>query len=119
MYKEFILDLNRHPLNKKVLAVFDVEHREFNPTCGDDITIRIKFAPDGTVQDIGHHGQGCAISQAVASLVTDEVKGKLPKEIMSSSLTEINHLLGFEVLYTRRKCAELGLRAIQKALEHR
>ena len=114
IYSEFILELNRHPLNKKVLADFDVEHREFNPTCGDDIAIQIKFDKAGRVVDIGYHGQGCAISQAAVSLVTDEVKGKTKEETLNLTEKDVFALMGFEVVYTRRKCALLGLKAVQK-----
>lgn len=116
IYKDFILDLYRHPLNKKTLADFDVEHREFNPTCGDDITIQMKFDEEGRVADIGHQGTGCAISQAAVSLLTDEVRGKKKEEIKDISEDDIMKLLGFDVVYTRKKCALLGLRAMQKSL---
>ena len=115
MYREVILDLYRHPLNKKVLADFDVEHREYNPVCGDDITVRIKFDERGSVADIGHQGIGCAISQAAVSLLTEGVKGKNKEEIEKIGEKDVYDLLGFEVMYTRQKCAMLGLFAIQKA----
>ena len=116
MYTELILDLYRHPLNKKVLVNFDVEHREFNPTCGDDISIQVKFDAEGRVIDIGHQGVGCAISQAAVSLLTDEVKGKTREEIGDMRESDVMTLLGFDVVYTRRKCALLGLNAVQKCV---
>ena len=116
MYKELILDLYRHPLNKKVLADFDVEHREFNPTCGDDVTIQIKFDEEGRVADIGHQGVGCAISQAAVSLLTDDVKGKKKEDIKNITEDGMMKLLGFEVVYARRKCALLGLYTLQRSL---
>jgi len=116
MYREVILDLYRHPLNKKVLADFDVEQREYNSLCGDDITVQIKFDKKGTVLDIGHHGTGCAISQAAASLVTEEIKGKDKETIRQLDNSFVYNLLGFEPIYTRQKCATLGLGAVQKSL---
>ena|SRR3989338_581749 len=118
LYRESILDLYHHPLNKKVLADFDVEQREYNPLCGDDVTVRIKFDKRGTVLDIGHQGTGCAISQAAVSLVTDAVRGKGKGEIEKMNESDVYKLLEFEVIYTRRNCATLGLKAIQKALCH-
>lgn len=116
LYKEFILDLYRNPLNKKKLEDFDVEHKELNPLCGDEISIQIKFDKDKVV-DIGHQGDGCAISQAVVSLLTDEVKGKTKKQILRLTEKDIYDLLGIEeVIYTRKKCALLGLKTIQKAI---
>lgn len=116
MYREVILDLYRQPLNKKILADFDVERREYNPLCGDDITVRIKFDKEGRVADIGHQGTGCAISQAAVSLITENVKGEKGEEIKKMNEKEVYDLLGFTVIYTRQKCATLGLKAIQQAV---
>ena len=116
MYKEIILDLNRHPLNKKALAYFDVSHREINPVCGDDISIQIKFDKEGKVVDIGHQGQGCAISQAAVSIITDHVTGLKKSAIISLGKQDVFELLGMEVIPTRLQCALLGLKAIQTAI---
>lgn len=117
LYKELILELNRHPLNKKVLADFDVEVHEVNPVCGDDITVRVKFGNDGTIADIGFDGVGCAISQAAASVTTDEVKGKDKAAIAQMSLHDVTELLGTEIIPTRVQCALLALKSIQKAIQ--
>ena len=114
LYKEHILELNRHPLNKKLLTDFDVETREFNPVCGDDITVRIKFDTEGKVADVGYQGVGCVISQAAASVVTEEVKGKTKAEIIEMNRQTVNALLGMEIIPTRVPCALLALKAIQQ-----
>lgn len=116
LYKEIILDLYRQPLNKKILADFDVEERGFNPTCGDDLTIRLKFGADGAIQDIGYQGAGCAISEAAMSLITDEVKGKGRDVVQAMGQSNIMDLLGTKIIPTRMQCALLGLKAIQKAI---
>lgn len=116
IYQEMILDLYRHPLNKKALKIYDAKRREFNPACGDDIEIMIKFTADGRIEDIGHQGVGCVISQVSASLLTDYVKGKTKKEILKIDDKKMLELLGISVTYTRLKCALLGLKAIQKSL---
>lgn len=115
LYKETILELNRNPLNKKLLVDFDVEAREFNPVCGDDCTVRIKFSDDGIISDIGWQGSCCAISTAALSLVSDEVKGKNKSLITQMNLESINKLFGTNIIPTRVQCALLGLKAIQKA----
>lgn len=115
-YKETILELNRHPLNKKLLADFDVEAREFNPVCGDDMTVWIKFDREGNVADVGWQGAGCAISTAAASVVTDEIKGKSKAMIAQMNLQSITDLLVTEIISTRVQCALLGLKAVQRAL---
>ena len=118
IYKEFILDLYRNPLNKKTLADFDVHHREYNPHCGDDIEVFIKFDEAGRVADIGHQGAGCAISQAAVSLITEHVKGKTKEEILVISDVQMIELLGIPISPMRLKCATLGLQAIRKGIEH-
>lgn len=116
LYKEYILDLYRHPLNKKALVDFEVEGREFNPMCGDDITVRIKFDREGRVADIGYQGTGCAISEAAASVVTEEVKGKNKVAIAQMGLKEVTESLGMEIIPIRVQCALLTLKAIQNSL---
>lgn len=116
LYKEQILHLYRNPLNKKVLTDFDVRHREFNPLCGDDIEIFIKFDDAGKIADIGYQGSGCVISQAGVSLITEKVKGKNKNEIMNISDEDMINLLGIPISHTRMKCALLGLVAVKKAI---
>lgn len=125
LYKEFILDLARHPLNKKKLADFDIEQKGSNISCGDEIQVYIKLdknsstslRADKKVKDIGFLGQGCVISQAAASLLTEEIKGKNMKEIMSLTEKDVTKLLNVEVIYTRKKCALLCLNALQAAIK--
>lgn len=123
LYKEFILDLSRHPLNKKRLADFDFEQKEINVSCGDEMQIYVKLDKNPLtrinkkVKDIGFEGQGCAISQAAASLLTEEVKGKSIKEIMFLTENDMTKLLNIKVIYTRKKCALLCLNALQEAIK--
>ena len=77
-YNEILLDHNMHPGHKHELPGADLEMRGYNPTCGDDITLRLKVA-DGVVVDGAFTGSGCAISQASADMMLDLVIGK-PKE---------------------------------------
>lgn len=113
VYKEMILDLYRNPLNKKSLSDFDFMHREFNPTCGDDIQIAIKFNEHGTVADVGHMGTGCAISQAGVSLLTDAIKNKSKEQIKQMSKDDVLELLQIPISHTRLKCALLGWSVLQ------
>ncbi len=118
LYKENILELYRNPLNKRALADFDMERRELNTVCGDEITVRVKLAGDRVV-DVGHQGDGCAISQAAASVVTEEIKGKTVEEISHLGKDDVFALLGTEIIPTRIQCALLGLKAIQNALHEK
>jgi nitrogen fixation NifU-like protein len=74
MYQEIILDHYRHPHHKGLRDPFDVEVHHVNPTCGDEITMRVKLDGD-TVTDVSYDSAGCSISQASASVLTDLVIG--------------------------------------------
>jgi nitrogen fixation protein NifU and related proteins len=84
MYQEIILDHYRNPHHKGLRDDFDVEVHHVNPTCGDEVTLRVKL--DGAVvQDVSYDGAGCSISQAATSVMTDLVIGKSVDEAMSRS----------------------------------
>lgn len=117
LYKELILDLSRNPLNKGILADFDASHRDFNTSCGDDVTIYLKHDTEGKVSDISHDGIGCVISQAATSLLTDWAKGKTREEIAALTKEDTIAMLGIPISHTRENCAVLGWRVLMK-LEH-
>ena len=75
MYQEIILDHYRNPHHKGLREPFDSEVHHVNPTCGDEVTVRVKVA-DGVVQDVSYDGIGCSISQASTSVMTDLVIGR-------------------------------------------
>jgi nitrogen fixation NifU-like protein len=75
LYQEIILDHYRNPHHRGLREPFDAEVRHLNPTCGDEITLRVRLDGD-TVSDVSYEGQGCSISQAAASVMTDLVIGK-------------------------------------------
>lgn len=117
LYSDILLDLYRHPLNKKALANFDVRRLENNPLCGDKIEIFIKFDKRGKVADIGWEGDGCAISQASASLLTDYLKDKTKAEIKKINSKKMLEMLGIKKLNpTRLRCATISLKAAQTCL---
>lgn len=74
LYQEIILDHYKHPHGKGLRAPFDAEVRHVNPTCGDEITLRVRLAGD-RVTDVSYDGEGCSISQASASVLSDLVAG--------------------------------------------
>ena len=84
MYQEIILDHYRNPHHKGLQEPYDVEVHHTNPTCGDEVTLRVRVA-DGVVQDVSYDGQGCSISQASTSVMTDLVIGKAVDEAMATS----------------------------------
>lgn len=118
LYKEMILDLYRNPLNKKELDNFSIEQKAHNPTCGDMVTVQMLVEND-TVIDIGWTGEGCAISLAGVSLITDEVKGKTLEEVAHITQDDMIAMLGIPISHTRMKCALLGWQTIRNMIEHR
>jgi nitrogen fixation NifU-like protein len=75
MYQEIILDHYKHPHRRGLREPYDAESYQLNPTCGDEVTLRVKLA-DGIVEDVSYEGQGCSISQASTSVLTDLVVGR-------------------------------------------
>ena len=75
MYQEIILDHYRNPHHKGLREPYDAEVHHVNPTCGDEVTLRVKVA-GGLVQDVSYDGAGCSISQASTSVMTDLVIGR-------------------------------------------
>jgi nitrogen fixation NifU-like protein len=117
IYRETILDLNRHPLNKKKLDVFDIQHKENNPLCGDEVELFIKLT-EGKISDVGFQGDGCAISQASVSLLTDHIKGMTKVQLLEITRDEVLDLLGMKGLNpARQRCALLGLKTLQRGAE--
>lgn len=76
MYQEVILDHYKHPHGRGLREPFGAEVHHVNPTCGDEITLRVTLSDDGSaVTDISYDGQGCSISQASTSVLYDQVVG--------------------------------------------
>jgi nitrogen fixation NifU-like protein len=85
MYQEIILDHYRNPLHKGLREPYEAEVHHVNPSCGDEITLRVHLdgsTDEATVVDVSYDGQGCSISQASASVMADLVIGKTVKEAM-------------------------------------
>ena len=76
LYQEIILDHYRHPHHKGLREPYEAEVHHLNPTCGDEITLRVHLGSDDLVEDVSYDGQGCSISQASASVMADLVIGK-------------------------------------------
>ena len=115
MYREHILDHYKHPRNFGVWKTCSVEHREHNPVCGDQLSFQLKVDEQKRVSDVHFSGQGCAISVASASLLSDEIKGKSLKEVQSMTRDDIQELLGVELGPVRLKCAMLSLDTVNNA----
>jgi nitrogen fixation protein NifU and related proteins len=115
LYRDYILEHYRRPHNFGVLDNATATQEGANPLCGDRITMQLRVA-DGQIAGVGFTGRGCAISQASASLLTDEIKGKAVSAAAGMSSTDVLDLLGIEISPARMKCALLSLETLQGAL---
>jgi nitrogen fixation NifU-like protein len=132
LYRDVILDHNRRPRNFGPLETADATAEGFNPLCGDRLTLRLNLADD-TIRDIRFEGQGCAISTASASLMTEAVKGKTRGEALAlfgrvhklltddaagaEDLGKLAALSGVREYPARVKCASLCWHTLASALE--
>ena len=115
IYAEEIIAQYEHPHNKGRIANPTTSFHEYNPTCGDDITVYMNIK-DGKVSDIQFDGSGCAISVASASMLTDEIKGKTLAEVEKLGVHDRIGLIGIDPGPARLKCATLSLKATKKGL---
>lgn len=115
LYRENILDHYKNPRNFGHLEGGNVANEEFNASCGDKIRMELRIE-DGTIADIRFSGEGCAINQASASMLTEQVKGVKTADVMTYGLSDVQTLLGTVLTPSRVKCALLPLEAIQKAI---
>ncbi len=109
---DFILEHYKNPQNFGHLEKPDIVHEEGNPSCGDQIKIEIKVEND-RIADIRFSGKGCAISQASASILTEEIKGKTLSEVKNFDKQTMLDLLGIEISGLRMKCAMLPLKVVK------
>jgi len=116
VYREIILDHYKHPHNFGHITRPSASHTLYNSACGDKITMDILVDTKGVVTDVKFSGEGCAISQASASLLTDLVLGKTKKEILKLNSETVFSLLNTELTASRVKCAVLPLEVLQKAV---
>jgi nitrogen fixation NifU-like protein len=112
-YREIILDHYRNPHNHGTLDPADYSYEDDNPLCGDRIRIDIRVDENQRVKEIAFSGRGCAISQATASLLTDEVLGKTLEEVKQINKEHILEMIGIPLGPTRVKCALLSLKVLK------
>ena len=141
LYQEIVLDHGKNPRNKNKLKNFNKEAKGHNPLCGDKIHIFLKLDNDKKVEDISFEGEGCAISIASASIMTETIKGKefnVTKKILENFLnmlkegsklrinslsedenTTIMSLSGVKRFPMRVKCATLAWHTFMHAAEEK
>lgn len=112
---DFILDHYENPRHPGPLAGADLVLQGGNPGCGDVLTFYLKLDADGRVADVAFEGEGCTISQAAASVMTDKVLGLTLAELTAMDQEPLIEELGREVVSTRLRCATLALNLLKTA----
>jgi nitrogen fixation NifU-like protein len=117
LYRDFILEHYRNPHNKGALDPHDLHFADSNPTCGDEMSMTLVLDESKQrIADVAFDGRGCAISQASASILTDELRGKSLDEIKAMDPQELLDALGVPIGPARLKCALLSYKVLQGAV---
>lgn len=135
LYQQVILDHSKNPRNRGEIPPPCLHAHGDNPSCGDEIDVWLRLADSGVIEDLKFTGQGCAISQASASMMTQKIKGKSQQQAAAmredfrrvvmgdgtpqdeDALGELILLEGVQKFPQRVKCAMLAWRALEQALE--
>ncbi len=115
LYRDYILEHYKRPKNFGELDPHDLDAHEHNPLCGDELGVHIRVS-DGRVGELRFHGHGCAISQASASIASEELIGMELETVAGLDADWMLDLLGIPISATRRKCALLSLKAMRAAI---
>jgi nitrogen fixation NifU-like protein len=118
MYRQQILDHYKNPRNYGELDAPTFSHRGHNPSCGDELEFDVVLAEDGqTIETVAFHGEGCAISQAAASMLGERLPGMTLDEVEALDREDMTEMLGGEISPMRIKCAVLAEKVVQDGIE--
>lgn len=117
MYQENILDHYKNPRNFGRIKNATVHHHEYNPLCGDQIELFLVIDENKKIVDVKFYGKGCAISQASASMLTENLKGKNISGIRKLVKEDILQMLGVPLSPVRLKCALLSLDTLRNSIK--
>ncbi len=112
VYQEELLDHYENPSNYGTLPNPNISHEEDNPLCGDRIRIDL-IVEDDVITEVRFSGHGCTISQAAASMLTEEIEGKSLTEVKKLSRDDILDMIGIPLGPVRLKCALLALKVLK------
>lgn len=116
-YIDNILDHHDNPRNKRALGSADIEASGGNPGCGDIVVMYARLDDEGRIAEAAFQGEGCTISQAAASMLTEELVGRTLDEVRSMTYEDVIEELGKDVVSTRTRCATLALTIMKSASE--
>ena len=112
LYRDNIIDHYQNPRNHGTLENPDISYEDSNPVCGDEIRLDLKIQ-DGRVIDARFSGHGCSISQASASMLTEDIIGKSLEEVKQIDKQYLLDMLGIPLGPVRLKCALLSLKVLK------
>lgn len=115
IYREVILDHYQNPRHRGTLDPHDYSYEDNNPLCGDEVRIDVRVK-DGMLDEIAFSGQGCAISQASASILMEMIEGKSLDEIKALGKDELLEEIGIQLSPARLKCALLSLKVLKAGI---
>jgi nitrogen fixation protein NifU and related proteins len=115
LYRQNILDHYQNPRNWGTLPKPDISAEDANPLCGDRLRMDLAVK-DGRIEQVRFSGQGCSISRAAASMLTEAIEGKTVDEVKKIGREEVLEMLGIELGPVRLKCALLALKTLKLGL---